>query len=153
MTPDITQINLLMIFFMHASVIPKYLTSDTVFKGGISYLCDFDFHSVDDTYMSSFLQIHCMNLLKLEIYINISHYLKTYFPYHFVRHLLTSVHDFILKPHSKECFVYSNFKSSDTTTKRNAMISSKNNKMVWMFLLTCYHGLLNRNTDFTTTGQ
>lgn len=44
MTADIPQINLLMTFFMHASVIPKHMTSDTIFRGCISYLCDFAFH-------------------------------------------------------------------------------------------------------------
>jgi len=51
---------------MHATVIPKYLTSDTIFKGCISYLCDFVFHSVNNTFMSSFLQIEYIEARHLQ---------------------------------------------------------------------------------------
>jgi len=84
---------------MHASVIPNYLTSDTIFKGFISYLCDFVFHSVDNTFMSNFLQMYYIKILKLEIstFTVISVIIWRHFPYHYQ----TPDHVFVLKLHGK----------------------------------------------------
>jgi len=88
---------------MHASVIPKYLTSDTIFKGFISYLCDFVFHS---THLCPvFSKCITLNILKLEIstFTVTSVTIWRHFPYH----CQTPVHAFSYsRLHSKEYFMY-----------------------------------------------